>query len=68
MLIYFGYSHDGPCTLYLSDDIDCLPPDIRGIGTVEKTPDEIERDIPAMEQIGYSVCLNASFKFYETNA
>ena len=62
-LLYFGWA-DG--VLFVVDNKDSLPPDIKSYGEIRKTPAEIQADIEILENYNFSVSVQIGELFYET--
>ena len=62
-LLYFGWA-DG--VLFVVDDKDCLPPDIRSYGEVWKTPAQMRADVETLEKYHFSVSAQIGVWSYET--
>ena len=62
-LLYFVWADD---VLFVVDNKDCLPPDIKSYGEIRKTPAQIQTDIETLGKYNFSVSVQIGELFYET--
>ena len=67
IFLHVGYNKNSKYVKMTSDK-DCLPADISLYRTAEfENMDDLKNKVKLMEDLGYTVCVDTEYYFYETN-